>query len=149
MIKTGKPPKLTIELVPNTSHFVNLRSLLTQGEWDRIRRKAYRAANYCCQVCGGKGPRHPVECHEIWHYDEDRLIQKLTGLIALCPACHEVKHIGLAATRGRLPHAMLHFCRVNDWSPEDAGIYIQRAFDEYRRRSNFSWSLDTSFIKDY
>jgi hypothetical protein len=19
------------------------------------------------------GPQHPVECHEVWHYDDDRL----------------------------------------------------------------------------
>ena len=39
--------------------------------------------------------------HEVWDYDDARRVQRLVRLIALCPACHEVKHLGLAAKRGR------------------------------------------------
>lgn len=39
----------------------------------------------------------PVECHEVWDYDDDRKIQRLERRVALCPACHEVKHAGLAS----------------------------------------------------
>lgn len=87
--------KLTIELVPSTSWFSNLRSLLSSEEWDKIRRGCYKNANYKCEICSGVGPKHPVECHETWEYDEKQGIQKLIGLIALCPSCHEVKHVGL------------------------------------------------------
>ena len=146
MTEANSTPRLTVELVPSTSHFQNLRSLLSQSDWNRLRRQTYRKAGYRCEICGGRGPRHPVECHEIWDYDDARFIQTLTGLIALCPACHQVKHIGLAAIRGKLPQAVGHLARVNDWDADTCQWYIQRAFNEHRRRSQFAWTLDVSIL---
>jgi hypothetical protein len=54
--------------------------------------------------------------------DDDRKIQRLEQLVALCPACHEVKHAGLASKRGRLSAVIAHLAEVNHWSPEDAGL---------------------------
>src|SRR3972149_12027864 len=99
--KESKPPRLTIELVPGTTWFSNLRSILPKEDWDALRRPAYRLAGYRCEICGGRGDRYPVAAHEVWKYDVRKHIQRLIRLIALCPACHEVKHIGLAGGRGR------------------------------------------------
>ena len=74
---------LTVELVPRGQWGANLRSELPKKDWDRLRREQYKKAGYVCEICGGKGSRHPVECHEIWHYDEDTNTQRLDGLIAL------------------------------------------------------------------
>lgn len=142
------PPRLTVELVPSTSHFRNLRSLLSPAEWGKVRRKIYRRAGFRCQVCGGRGPAHPVECHEEWHYNEDTQVQSLAALVALCPACHQAKHAGLAATRGRLPQVVGHLARVNDWTPDEAGQHLQAAFTEYRRRSQLAWVLDVSVLDE-
>src|SRR5688500_8134041 len=46
---------LTVELVPRTCWFSNLRSELSQDEWDRLRRSVYERAGNRCEVCGGKG----------------------------------------------------------------------------------------------
>lgn len=91
----GKSP-LTVELVPKTCWFSNVRENVPRSTWDKLRKATYAAANYHCEVCGEQGSRHPVECHEIWRYHSKRFVQKLFGLVALCPACHEVKHFGLA-----------------------------------------------------
>ena len=66
--------KLTIELVPQSSWGNNLRSEanLSKGQWDKLRKESYRKANYKCEICGEKGPKWPVECHEIWHYDDEK-----------------------------------------------------------------------------
>ena len=58
--------KLTIELVPQTAWYSNVRSNVTKSEWDVLRKACYKAAGYKCEVCSGKGPKHPVECHEMW-----------------------------------------------------------------------------------
>lgn len=107
------PPRLTIELVPRTCWFDNVRSAVSSSDWKRLRQQTARTAGWKCQVCGGKGPRWPVECHEIWHYDDDRQYQTLTGLIALCPSCHEVKHIGFSELRGKKDEAVAHLALVN------------------------------------
>lgn len=140
--------KLTIELVPKTAWFNNLRSHLTQKEWDIIRRKCYAKAGHVCEVCGGKGPKHPVEAHEVWDFGDGTI--KLTGLVALCPACHEVKHIGLAGLRGRGEIALRQFMRVNGVSRPVAMDYVKKAFDLYHERSKREkWETDFSYLQEY
>lgn len=140
--------KLTIELVPRTSWFSNLRSLLSKEEWDVIRKGCYAKAGHVCEICSGVGPKHPVECHEVWEYDEDKGIQKLVSLIALCPSCHEVKHIGLAGINGRREQAVEHFCKVNECTIEIAESHIEQAFSEWHRRSGMDWTLDVSKLEE-
>ena len=137
---------LTIELVPETSWFTNLRSLLKEGEWDVLRKQCYKEAGYKCEVCGGRGSKWPVECHEIWNYDDEKYTQTLNGLIALCPNCHMVKHIGYAQVNGRGNDALKHLMLVNKWTKIKAEKYIQEAFLKWRERSKHDWKVDTSFL---
>ena len=67
-------------------------------QWDRIRKQVYEDYNHKCGICGRDGR---LEAHEIWEYDDTDFVQRLAGLIALCPLCHLVKHLGLPNTRGR------------------------------------------------
>lgn len=148
-MEAGSEPRLTIELVPQTCWFSNVRDQVSPKEWDRIRRQVYDNAGRCCEVCGGRGPRHPVECHEVWEYDEDAGVQRLIRMVALCPACHEVKHIGLAGVRGRADLARDHLAEVNGWSSEAADRHIREAFATWRSRSVRPWSLDISSLAAY
>jgi hypothetical protein len=68
--------------------------------WDHIRHQVWRQAEYRCELCGCKGREHPAECHEVWRYDDRTLVQALVRMIALCPACHQVKHLGFANVQG-------------------------------------------------
>ena len=138
--------KLTIELVPETCWYSNLRSELSQRDWDILRKESYRKANYCCEVCGGKGSKHPVECHEIWEFDDKNKTQTLKGLISLCPACHEVKHIGLAQINGKFDEAVQHLMKVNKLTEDDALLYIDKAFLQWDLRSNYMWTVDISWV---
>jgi hypothetical protein len=74
-------PKLTIELIPSTCHYSNVRTTVKTSEWDKIRFISYEAANNKCEICKetGKtqGYKHNVECHEIWEYNDEDKIQKL------------------------------------------------------------------------
>ncbi|HGE6932625.1 TPA: HNH endonuclease [Enterobacter cloacae] len=141
------PPRLTIELVPRSCWFDNVRSAVSSSDWKRLRQQTARTAGWKCQICGGKGPRWPVECHEIWHYDDDRQCQTLTGLIALCPSCHEVKHMGFTGLRGKKDEAVAHLALVNGWSLQGAFDYVDEAFEVWRERSRHAWQLDISWIE--
>jgi hypothetical protein len=140
--------KLTIELVPQTCWFSNVRDHVSPATWDRLRRHTYRQANYRCEICGGKGNKHPVECHEIWHYDDVAKHQKLVGLVALCPSCHQVKHMGLATLKGKRQEATQHLANVNHWSQEETEHYIDSAFQIWQERSLSEWTLDLSWLKE-
>jgi len=137
----SEPPRLTIELVPGTAWFSNLRSILPKDDWDRLRRAVYRAASFRCEVCGGRGEQYPVAAHEVWEYDDKRHVQRLAGLVALCPACHEVKHMGLAGLQGRGEEAMAHLMEVNGWSRERAEAYVDRAFALWELRTKHEWEI--------
>lgn len=143
-----KDPKLTIELVPKSCWFSNVRSCVSKSDWDKLRKSTYRAAGYKCEVCGDKGPKWPVECHEVWNYDDKHKIQKLERMIALCPSCHEVKHIGLANVRGRYGKAVKHLAKVNGWTEEQADHYARSAFNVWAERSDWKWELDLTFLDE-
>ncbi|EPY7046946.1 HNH endonuclease [Klebsiella variicola] len=141
------PPRLTIELVPRSCWFDNVRSAVSSSDWKRLRQQTARTAGWKCQICGGKGPRWPVECHEIWHYDDDRQCQILTGLIALCLSCHEVKHMGFSGLRGKKDEAVAHLALVNGWSLQGAFDYVDEACDVWRERSRHAWQLDITWLE--
>lgn len=140
--------KLLPELVPETAWCKNLRSSLPKSEWDKLRRHIYKRANYKCEICGGVGPKHPIECHENWKYDEESGVQILVGLEGLCPACHEVKHIGLARVRGRYNEALKHMCKVNKISKSEAEVVVSNAFSEWTRRSGLAWKCNKDFLEE-
>lgn len=145
-------PKLTIELVPATCWFSNVRSELPKKEWDRLRKESYAAANYKCEICEGsglkQGYKHPLECHEIWEYDDEKLIQTLKGLISLCPQCHQVKHMGRTTIIGKQPEAFKQLESVNGWSHKEVVDYVAEAFIIHRWRSNFDWKLNVGVLTE-
>jgi hypothetical protein len=142
-------PRLTVELVPQTCWFSNVRDRVSREDWDRMRSRVYEHAGRRCEVCGGRGSKHPVECHEVWEYDERTAVQRLVRMIALCPACHEVKHMGLAGIKGRGEIAAAHLAAVNGWTAQLTARYIEEAFALWEERSERTWSLDVSALAAY
>ena len=140
---------LFIDLVPSSAWFSNLRSEVLEAEWGTIKSKTFRAANYRCEACGGQGSNHPVECHERWIYDEERGVQILLRTIALCPACHEATHFGLARVKGRDKEARQQLQRVNHWTDLQVDHHVDLAMADYRRRSTRKWILDAYWLLDF
>jgi len=141
--------KLTVELVPSTCWWSNVRSNLEKSQWDKIRKVIYKRSNYKCDVCGGKGITYPVECHEIWEYDDEERIQRLKGFMSLCPPCHQVKHIGLAGLRGNTEIVHERFKKINGLSDKDATILIGYSWEKWEERSEYEWKLDVSILEDF
>jgi len=140
------PSRLVVELVPRTCWWSNVRSNVSKADWETCKRFVRERSGDRCEICGGRGPRWPVECHEEWSYDDDRGIQTLVGLIALCPACHEVKHLGRAEVVGDGDRALTHLARVNKWPMERAILYRNLVFEIWQMRSATQWELDVSFL---
>jgi hypothetical protein len=141
--------KLTIELVPFTSWYNNLRKYISKKDWDKIRKRTYAEYGHRCGICGAEGR---LNCHEIWEYDDKKHIQKLKGFIALCDMCHHVKHIGPAgilASEGKLDYEKVvkHFMKVNNCDDKIFKKHRERAFDEWRKRSQHEWCADLGEIK--
>lgn len=138
--------KLSIELVPQSCWFSNLRDHLTSSQWEKVKKDTFKKAENRCEICLGVGKKWPVECHEIWNYDDKNNIQKLIGTIALCPSCHMVKHIGYASVVGKMDVARKHLIKVNQMTKFQAESYIEQCFNVFDRRSSKTWILDISWI---
>jgi hypothetical protein len=138
--------RLTIELVPRTCWYSNVRSEVPAWKWEALKRKTFRAAGYKCEICGGTGDQWPVECHEIWEYNDTDFTQTLGGLLALCPNCHQVKHIGKAGIDGNYDEAVAHLMSVNDIDEFAARMYADDAFMKWSWRSGHEWTLDISWL---
>lgn len=137
--------KLVPDLIPRTSFFKNLRAIVKPGEWDSIRRAVYAKSLHTCEACGCKDVE--LHCHEVWSYDEQTGIQKLTGFQALCQDCHEVKHIGFAQVKGRLNQALAHMSKVNGIELKQAKQIVEGAFLQWSQRSQRQWTLDITALE--
>lgn len=144
-------PLLTIELIPETAWGQNLRAILSSRDWDAVRKFSYRRAGYRCECCGGVGPAHPVECHEVWDWLVNsatrEAVQVLVGVVALCPTCHSVKHWGrtlaVSPTPGTTESKLLaHIQRVNGWTPPQARHHLRNVFQWWSLASKYLWTLD-------
>jgi hypothetical protein len=70
------------------------------------------------------------------------------GLIALCPSCHQVKHIGLAKVRGKEAEAKKHLAKINNWSNLDVEKYLTTVWNPWTKRSQNNWKLELSWLED-
>lgn len=139
-----KEYKLRFGLVPDGCWYTNLRSALPKEVWDRIRRAAYARAGGRCRICGAAGR---LEAHEVWSYDDNKHIQKLEDVIAVCPACHEVIHIGRTSLMGREKEAQAHFMKVNGATQSEYHAALGQANREHAERSRHEWVTDISKLK--
>lgn len=134
-------------LVPSPLWGINLRALLPKQQWDVVRRDAYARAGKRCIVCGGRGDKWPVEADEAWDYDDERCVQTLKGVIALCPRCHQIRHWGSTEIKGQRAGAYAQLIRVNRWSTYEADRAIETAFELWEQRSQKAWTSDFSWVQ--
>jgi hypothetical protein len=115
-----------------------------------LKKQTSKLTRHRCEICAGRGHRWPVECHEVWLYNDKTYTQTLVRLIALCPMCHKVKHIGLASVNGEFEEVRAHLMKVNQWPQQStADAYIARAFEIFEERSRHEWMLDISYLKQF
>jgi hypothetical protein len=143
---------LTIDMIPHTSFMNNVRKVVSQSDWDIIRRETYTKYNHACGACGMA--EVVLECHEIWGFDDKNNVQKLTGLIALCSDCHRIKHFGFAqmlADRGELDIESLtrHFLKVNRCRRVTFDKHFKESVRLWEERSKRQWTVDLGECAKY
>ena len=161
-----KTLKLTIELVPDSAWNQNIRSILPNGAWEKIRQEVLEKSGNKCVICGARGK---LNCHEVWEYDDvasgrkrnpseapvytgakgdQNHTQRLAGFLALCNLCHAVKHLGFAgiqADKNQGPDfekLVKHFMKVNACNRLDFLKHQKEAYEKFEERSHFEWALD-------
>lgn len=146
---------LGADRLPGSVWGSNLRAILPTSRWVALSRGTAERAGGVCEVCHrpsfyGEGTRNP-DCHEIWAFDAvaSRSVQRLLGVIALCGACHETQHSGLAELNDRWESVIATLRRVNGWDRADAESDIVRSRERYRELSSTEWDLDLRLLKGW
>lgn len=140
---------LFVDLIPQTCWFTNVRSCVSQRDWERIRRVVIERAGQKCEACGARRnveKKRWLEVHERWAYDEDKKVQTLKRLICLCTDCHQSTHFGFAQVSGRGNQALAHLRKVTGMSKPKALRHIEAAFETWDERSQLTWRLDLSLL---
>jgi hypothetical protein len=132
------PLTLAVELVPTSCWCSTVRDHVRREQGDQVRRETSRHAQNRGEICGGQGPEWPVECHAVWHADDVALVR----LIALCPACHRTKHIGLAEVRGHVAEARSQVAQINGWTEAETAAYLAPVWPLWGERSAYDWRLN-------
>lgn len=153
-----KVERIQIDLIPYDMHAYNVRSRISESQWRKVAQITHQAASrtqnpdsYRCEICGERGDEqtpyrsHPVECHELWEFDAEERIQRLAGLISICPACHRVYHFGKATADGYEEQTKAHLMKVNELSEDEANAYVGQARDTVRARRGV-WQLDLTYL---
>jgi len=146
---------LGADRLPGSVWGSNLRAILPTSRWVALSRRTAERAGRVCKVCNqpsfyGEGTRNP-DSHEIWEFDGhgSHPVQRLVGVIALCGACHETQHSGLAELNDRWDSVIATLCRVNGWDRADAEADIERSRERYRHLSNIEWDLDLTLLEGW
>lgn len=140
--------KLNFELVPDSCWCSNLRTILSKKQWDYIRKDAIERAGKKCSICGKQTSR--LEAHEQWIYDEEKCVQKLSNVIAVCKDCHSAIHIGRTSLVGDVESAENHYMKINDCSYAEMRKDLGQANIEHQRRNKKSdWKLDLSWLERF
>ena len=145
--------RIRCDALPPATWGSNVRALARTsaepGVWDRLRFMTGDAALNVCEACGtapasADGRRRRPDCHEKWTFDMTGAtpVQRLVRLVALCPACHEVQHLGRTTALGRRPIVMLTLMRVNQWERVDAVADVIRADYRFGLLSEHAFDLD-------
>lgn len=144
----GGKSDLFVDLIPSTSWFTNVRSVIRPCDWNRLRHLVYTRANGQCECCSASPATWggSLEAHERWHYNTRTGVQKLMRIIALCKMCHTVTHMGLADIRGVGDRARSHLMRVAKISRSDMENHCESASRIWSERSKRPWKLDLSII---
>lgn len=137
---------LTIDLLPKGAWDNNLSKTLPKRDWNLLRAITYEIANSKCTCCGRAGD---LEAHEIWDFDIPTKTQTLTDIVALCPACHGVKHFRNSQRIGYGEHAKAHFIRTNKCSAETFAEHYMEAQSQFDERNKVnSWEMKAPLLDE-
>lgn len=145
-LRYKQSPALLPEMLPQSTWEENLRTALSEEKWKKLRSHVYKAAGYRCEICGDRGSPY-LEAHEKWSWDDQWCVQKLEGLICLCPVCHKVHHLGLAKRLGLYEDCLKKMKEVNGWSTLTSEREIEKLRKVANERSRYGWIVDLSWLE--
>lgn len=128
------------------------QKLLTQYPirlWERLCKKTVSNAKGLCEVCRIQSEA-PLKCSAQWKFVDETKVQKLAGLVALCPTCYAVEQVTddlkLLGVQEEVLKVLTHLSQVNGWPQQQAKEHLIQALQKHKERSKYNWTLDLSWL---
>ncbi|MFS1519537.1 HNH endonuclease [Bacillus sp. SCS-151] len=127
---------LTIEIaLPSYAQGKNIRSLLPQKLWDKVRKEIFNDNKNRCQICGNESH---LEGHEVWEFDIDNCVLHLKDIESLCKLCHSVKHFNNTIINSKnMDYVIEHFMHVNNCSKEEFKKHLREQKENHPRNPHY------------
>ena len=141
---------LYVDLVPSTCWYNNVRAIIDDVDWERIKIMCKKRAGFKCEACGAPADYHAknyLECHERYEYNLDDCTQKLIRFMCLCTRCHQATHFGLAEVYGNREKAKNHLMSVNNWTSKRTESHIAKRFAQWEYKSEIDWKADMKLLQ--
>jgi hypothetical protein len=144
--------RLQISMIPKPLYGKNLRVVLGQYRWRKLRQSLLND-NHKCGVCE-TSVRNTSElnAHEEWSYIKrsKRSTARLNRISFHCNRCHGCEHFGrtlLMVKQGYLTwdqvdETIQHYCRVNRVSRNVFDLDLKKARAKWKRQSKLNWKID-------
>lgn len=154
---------LAISLVPDPLWETNLRKILPDSRWRRLRGRVLSRCRLQCSICGVSLNDGGAHAHEVWRYETRTRsgLARLEGISLLCRMCHAVEHFGRIEAKfqeGTIDQedrdrVIEHFCRINETTADEFERHFSHARDEWFKLSKLKWHVDwgpfTSLVSGY
>ena len=151
---------IKFQVCPEKCTGINLHShdIIDLGIWRDISSQVKQKHQYTCQCCGirpykgAAGEMSEMEAHEVWFFDKENHIQKLTDITCVCKRCHMTIHYRnlLKSQKIDSREAVIskgHYMAVNRCSERSFEYALNEVLAENSRldRENIEWLLDISY----
>ena len=133
--------QLAIQPLPNSTWGISLSQKLDKETWNFIRRECYKIAGYRCEICRAEGE---MNAHELWIYDDKKLLQIFNGVECCCVLCHNTHHFGRSSLVFNLPQIeelIRHWCRVNKLTFADFVRHREEVFALSAMRASKTYTV--------
>lgn len=131
--------KLLPVLIPRPLWGINAHDLVERDCWEKIRRDTFLRDKKRCVICGKQGP---LECHEVFTFDDANGIATLARLESRCSTCHACNHLGRLYKRNPpgFKQALVYLAKINKMQPQEVIDLVKDAFKLHKARTR-PWEM--------
>ena len=138
---------LKVDLIPATSWYRNVRSAVSEADWERIRKFVCERSKFKCELCRKSCSRY-AHVHERFSYDFQTGVQKLERLLCICEDCHRTIHYGKAKIDHLEKEAKDHLKKVRGFTDQETEEHIHNSFEQWSQKNNIKWKIDLSILNN-
>jgi hypothetical protein len=140
-------------MIPTPLWGINLRKILTEWQWRKLRQQIISSFGLTCQLCEKQEIISKDICaHEEWEYEIQcsPAMAHLKGIGLCCRYCHAIEHFGrtrMMVLSGRIPVEIFeatvdHFCRVNGVTRDVFWAHVGEVNATWEELNKLNWVVD-------